>query len=497
LEPAASKPEPRPRKWLVPDLALTAAAVTAFLCLFLFDGSRKLFRDSDTGWHIRTGEAILATGQLPRTDPYSWTRGGEPWFAWEWGADALMGAAHRSRGPSGVVALYVAAISAVTWLWFKLQWRCGGDFLLACAMAAPMLSTANLHWLARPHVLSWCLLLAWLIAMERGSPAARPRHFALAAAFGALWANIHASFFFAPAIAAAYALGSWTARRLWGDRPATPPLWHAGAAVSAALGSLANPYGPDLHRHLLAYLSNTELLKRVGEFQTFNFHSEGSAQILATVLIASAGATLSLAQRRLARAILLFGMLAVALRSARGLPMLALMLPLANGAITRALGESTLRLPLGYSANLRKLDASMAGWAWMPVLGALIVGACLLPAIGRRAGFPPDQFPVEAAPKIPPDARLLAPDKFGGYLIYRFAGQRKVFFDGRSDFYGTDFMKQYIDLVQVRPGWETILGRWKPTHALLPPDYSLRAALEREGWRTLHADPVAVLLAAP
>ena len=29
-------------------------------------------------------------------------------------------------------------------------------------------------------------------------------------------------------------------------------------------------------------------------------------------------------------------------------------------------------------------------------------------------------------------------DKFGGYLIYRFEGRRKVFFDGRSDFYPCD-----------------------------------------------------------
>ena len=50
--------------------------------------------------------------------------------------------------------------------------------------------------------------------------------------------------------------------------------------------------------------------------------------------------------------------------------------------------------------------------------------------------------------------RLLAPDKFGGYLIYRFQGRMKVFFDGRSDLYGAEFLKQYARLVQVRPsGW--------------------------------------------
>ena len=68
---------------------------------------------------------------------------------------------------------------------------------------------------------------------------------------------------------------------------------------------------------------------------------------------------------------------------------------------------------------------------------ALVVFALLrTPAIAARTGFPPDQFPVAAAAeveKLAPTARILAPDKFGGYLIYRFQGTRKVFFDGRSE----------------------------------------------------------------
>ena len=96
-----------------PDLALVAASVTLFYCLFLFQGYRKLFRDSDAGWHIRTGERILATGQLPRTDPYSFTRAGQPWFAWEW---ALRRGRGRGRtappGLTGVALFYGMVIAA-------------------------------------------------------------------------------------------------------------------------------------------------------------------------------------------------------------------------------------------------------------------------------------------------------------------------------------------------------------------------------------------------
>ena len=96
----------------------------------------------------------------------------------------------------------------------------------------------------------------------------------------------------------------------------------------------------------------------------------------------------------------------------------------------------------------------------------LVAAFYLMPA----AGFPADTFPVAAYPHIPAGARLFAPDKFGGYLIYRSNGTLKVFFDGRSDLYGADFLKQYSRLVQVRPGWRAYWETFHFTHALLPAD---------------------------
>jgi hypothetical protein len=114
-----------------------------------------------------------------------------------------------------------------------------------------------------------------------------------------------------------------------------------------------------------------------------------------------------------------------------------------------------------------------------------------------RAGFPPEQFPVAAAneiEKLPQGLRLLAPDMYGGYLIYRFNGARRVFFDGRSDFYGSDFMKNYLRLIELRPGWQEQLAALQFSHALLPNRYYLVSALEQLGWKRIYSDDVATLL---
>ena len=47
-------------------------------------GATSLLSDGDTGWHIRTGEYILATGDFPRHDLFAFTMEGRDWFAWEW-----------------------------------------------------------------------------------------------------------------------------------------------------------------------------------------------------------------------------------------------------------------------------------------------------------------------------------------------------------------------------------------------------------------------------
>ena len=121
------------RRYVLPDLALVAFLIALFYCLFLFEGYQKLFRDSDAGWHIRAGEAILATRTLPHADPYSFTRSGEPWFAWEWASDAVTGAAYMAGGLAGVAFFYALAIAAGVWLWFRLNWVLKGNFLIACA----------------------------------------------------------------------------------------------------------------------------------------------------------------------------------------------------------------------------------------------------------------------------------------------------------------------------------------------------------------------------
>ena len=62
----------------------------------IIGGDAGLLLDSATGCHIRTGEYILQHSAVPRADPFSFTKNGQPWFAWEWLADLLFARIVRS-----------------------------------------------------------------------------------------------------------------------------------------------------------------------------------------------------------------------------------------------------------------------------------------------------------------------------------------------------------------------------------------------------------------
>ena len=242
-------------------------------------------------------------------------------------------------------------------------------------------------------------------------------------------------------------------------------------------------------------------MARIGEFQSFNFHAEGAFQIVLTLGIAMLGAALALdrnssptsllaARADLCRAALGSGFASGGADSAarsRTQPLRARLRAPRSAPRSSRRDRFRARL-LGWSAGHRR---RFSGLALAPVVAVLLFALLRTPAIAARTGFPPDQFPVAAAAevdKLPAAARILAPDKFGGYLIYRFRATRKVFFDGRSDLYGSEFLKQYARLTQLRPGWRAQLDEFGFTHALLPNDYSLVPALEALGWKRLYRD---------
>lgn len=483
----------RAQRALFPDIAMIVAVIVLFYALFGKTGFQNLLADTDAGWHILTGERILSTGELPHAEPYSFSKPGGPWYTWEWLADILLGLVHHAGGLKAIVFFTALVIAFTAWLWARLSRALGGDPVLTGLLMGLAVSCSGVHWLARPHILSWGFLLAWIWLMEKAPARFKPIHALGVFAFIALWTNIHGSFFLAFLIAGGYAVGYWF------ERQRLRSIWIASVTAAGFAATFLNPFGWQLHSHLVRYLLNDEMLQHINEFQSYNFNEKGGYYVMLLFMLALSGVVLSLQQRKYGRALMILLMLVIGFRSGRGIPLVAFAaMPAVNVALVTALRPLRRLNPVFEETDsFARTEIQANGFAWGVAAVAAAWGMLSLPVVEKNIGFPPGMLPVTAAACIAPlpkDARIFSTDYFGGYLIYRFQGARPVFFDGRSDYYGLNFLLDYGKMITVSPGWRPIFHNWNFTHALIPVKLPLADALAHEGWRTVCQDKVGVLL---
>ena len=72
--------------------------------------------------------------------------------------------------------------------------------------------------------------------------------------------------------------------------------------------------------------------------------------------------------------------------------------------------------------------------------------------------------------------------------------QLKVFIDGRTDFYGEDFVKEFSDTTALQTNWISILNKYDIRWTLMPTDHRLNLALALlPQWQRTYSDSVATI----
>jgi hypothetical protein len=168
----------------------------------------------------------------------------------------------------------------------------------------------------------------------------------------------------------------------------------------------------------------------------------------------------------------------------------------------RAAEKSGKRSPLRILWDLsQEFGRSRNVGVWTFVLGIGALWIALPP--GGLPDFPRERFPdavvarnqsvLTPATGLP---RVLTSDQWADYLIFHFYPRQKVFFDGRSDFYGPGVGSDYQELLSAGRDWRIVLDRYRFDLALLPTDWPLGSLLAMDpGWRVLDRDSSTVLLA--
>jgi hypothetical protein len=516
LTGSAVKPAGWVQKFVAPSIADCVFVAVLFWLFFLGSGATALLGDGDTGWHIRAGEWVLAEGQFPHHDLFSFSMEGRQWFAWEWLADVLFALLHGAWGLRALVLLAGIVIAATAALLLRyMVWR-GANLLIAILGTMAVCSASALHWLARPHMFTWgfLLLTLWLLEADRRR---NSRAVWWLVPLVALWVNTHGGFAALLVTVAIYAAGTGAEELLdaW-QRRSEQPRWlrlpascqrYLALLAACCAATLVNPYGWELHQHIFSYLGSDFILNNVQEFRAPDFRGE-SLRIFEVVLLLSlilAGRLL--AQRKITEALLIAAWAHAALLSVRHVPLFMIVAtPILARELTAVIEQGAARgnawlkilgdIAEDYGGRTR--SASESGPVVLNLVGVAAI-AVIAVMLGVRADqpqwkaeFPAFRFPKMAADSLEPrivGRRLLSTDQWGDYLVYRFYPEFKTFIDGRSDFYDPSIRDEYVALMNGKWGWQKIMDKHGFEAALLPASWALTSTLKIDpGWRLVYDD---------
>jgi hypothetical protein len=214
-------------------------------------------------------------------------------------------------------------------------------------------------------------------------------------------------------------------------------------------------------------------------------------------------------QRRFAEVFLLAGWGHLAILVARNIPLYAIVaapvIAPAVAAWISGLKEAPIATWLrAFASELTELGEEFGALERIPrahVLSAfgLVVVALLMmrPDPGRllAAEYDAKSYPAAAMNVLKPSQRIFSNDEWGDYLIYKLWPKgARVYVDGRSDFYGSKFDKEYIQLISGKYDWEKTLAHYSVDTILLSPRSGFATTVkESQHWRVVYDDGIAIV----
>ena len=448
--------------------------------------------DPDLWWHLRTGQWIVETRQVPHTDPFSFTREGKPWVSHEWLSEVVFYQLWRFGGATALI-VFSSLITATGFL--VLYWRGPGKPHWAAAATVLGAIASAPSWGARPQMFTFTLasVLLWLVECVDD----RPRLLLWIPPLFLIWLNLHAGFALGPVLlllcAAGLALEAAVGTTPWAE--ACPTILRMLAITLACLALVPlNPSGVQLYRYPFDTLRSSGMRSLIAEWFSPDFHQALYAPVLLLLLLLLVALARSGGQIK-GRVLLplVFTSLA-ALDAVRHIPIFILLaIPVVAAAVPDASRLRGLPPPHRVSSRLQRLF----GPAVLILLAAFAV--LRFEALARiQANREAEQFPRDAVAFLQSrnePRRLFVYYDWAGYAIWKLYPQYRVFVDGRADLFGDSLLQQCIQTVpQVQDGWRTVLDDWEVGAVLLPQNTALAQALALDPhWSFPYRDSLAVM----
>ncbi len=444
-----------------------------------------MMRGSDLYYHLAGGRWILAHGAVPRADPWSFARPGQPWVNHEWLSCVSFAVWERTFGLPSLVYWKWAILALTFVLLFRVLMRLTASpeasflaVLLGAALAAPFLDI-------RPHLytlLAFALMLNLTLARKTPSPW-------LPALF-LVWSNLHAGFAFGLVALPLLLAPGWLA----GGARRRRSLLLGAASVAACL---MNPYGWEILRAPFLYGFTDSPFRTIAEWHP-PFRPGGIRSPLYPWVLGLLGACAAAwilrpdwrGEKGPWLVLLVILVVSMSLRSRRFIALLGLAQALLVAPVLAGLLATIRPRPLLLRAA--PAVALLAAVLWLAPFPRSSAAFGVLTA---EWTFPVDTCDFLVTNRL--QGRVFCYYNWGGYLLHRAGDDLQVFIDGRADtVYDPRTFLDYLEVLRLAPGWIEKVEASGADFFLWPLGERQPGALLATGrWVEIYSDAASVLLA--
>ncbi len=229
------------------------ARISNFLIIFLTIAfCIKSLREPDLWWMFRTGEWILANGQVPQQDIFSYTHAGVEWVNVKWLFELIITFIKNIGGAELVFLLQAATTLGILFLCKKIyitqqqkinKTAHNGIFYFVFLFA---LIAIDFRLIARPEMCSHILTASFLYIFYKYEQEKNIKILYSLIPLQVLWANLHEGFGTGMVLMGAWSLGLWLNyffdKNVKKEAASTPIFANLIAAI-ALLSVVLHPYG--------------------------------------------------------------------------------------------------------------------------------------------------------------------------------------------------------------------------------------------------------------
>src|SRR5215212_6620193 len=164
--PAPSAPPTRRQRTLPSALTIGHWIVAGLTLVFVALLAVKAIPAYDLYWQLKTGEVIAHTRSVPKTDLFSYTAFGDPWYVQEWLCETLFYGLWQTLGKESLIVLRMLVIAGAFGLVLWRSLRRTGRPLLSMGVTLLAAWGSAYFFDSRPQMMTFVATAALLLILD-------------------------------------------------------------------------------------------------------------------------------------------------------------------------------------------------------------------------------------------------------------------------------------------------------------------------------------------